>query len=91
LTAAARVIRGRILSFTDDPAVAGPRAHVLIDEGAVLVAEGKIEAVGEARDILARAPHGAIIDDHAGSFVMPGFIDAHVHYPQTQVIGLGRR
>jgi guanine deaminase len=87
LTAAARVIRGRILSFTDDPAVAGSRAHVLIDDGAVLVAKGKIEAVGEARDILARAQRGAIIDDHTGSFVMPGFIDAHVHYPQTQVIG----
>ena len=82
-----RIVRGRILSFTDDPAVAGSRAHVLIDDGAVLVAKGKIEAVGEARDILARAQRGAIIDDHTGSFVMPGFIDAHVHYPQTQVIG----
>jgi guanine deaminase len=87
LTATARVIRGRILSFTDDPAVSGSRAYSLIDDGAVLVAGGLIEAVGEARDILARAPRGALIDDHSGSFIMPGFIDAHVHYPQTQVIG----
>jgi guanine deaminase len=87
LTAAVRVIRGRILSFTDDPAVSGPHAHSLIDDGAVLVAAGKIEAVGEARDILASAPHGALIDDHSGCFITPGFIDAHVHYPQTQVIG----
>ena len=27
------------------------------------------------------------VDDHAGCLIMPGFIDAHVHYPQTQVIG----
>ena len=87
MTGPARVIRGRVLSFTDDPAESGSRAHVLIDDGAVLVAAGKIEAVGEARDILARAPEGALIDDHAGSFIMPGFIDAHIHYPQTQVIG----
>ena len=87
MTAEARIIRGRVLSFTDDPAVSGSRAYSLIDDGAVLVASGLIEAVGEARDILAHAPRGALIDDHSGSFITPGFIDAHVHYPQTQVIG----
>lgn len=87
MTGAARVIRGRILSFKDDPAESGSRAYSLINDGAVLVAGGLIEAVGEAHDILARAPEGALTDDHAGSFIMPGFIDAHVHYPQTQVIG----
>jgi guanine deaminase len=87
LSANARVIRGRILSFNDDPAVSGPSAHSLIDEGAVLVAAGRIEAVGRANDILPRAPEGALVDDHAGCLIMSGFIDAHVHYPQTQVIG----
>ena len=43
--------------------------------------------MGEARDILARAPDGAAVDDHSGALVMPGLIDAHIHYPQTQVIG----
>jgi guanine deaminase len=87
LSPAARIIRGRVLSFTDDPAVSGSRAYSLIDDGAVLVAGGLIEAVGEARDIFARAPPGAVVDDHSGLLIMPGFIDAHVHYPQTQVIG----
>ena len=87
MSAAHRLIRGRVLSFTDDPAESGSRAYSLIDDGAVLVAGGLIEAVGEARDILARAPAARLVDDHSGSFIMPGFIDAHVHYPQTQVIG----
>ena len=87
MSANARIIRGRVLSFNDDPAVSGPSAHSLIDDGAVLVAGGRIEAVGKASDILARRPEGALIDDHADSFIMPGFIDAHIHYPQTQVIG----
>ena len=87
MSAEARVIRGRVLSFIDDPAVSGSRAYSFIEDGAVLVAGGLIEAVGEAHDILGRAPPGAVIDDHAGSFIMPGFIDAHVHYSQTQVIG----
>jgi guanine deaminase len=83
----ARVIRGRVLTFTGDPADAGASARVYLEEGAVLVANQRIEAVGAARDILARAPPGAPIDDHSGSIVMPGLIDAHIHYPQTQVIG----
>ena len=53
LTANARIIRGRILSFTDDPAASGSSAHSVIEDGAVLVAGGLIEAVGEARDIFA--------------------------------------
>jgi guanine deaminase len=87
LSANARVIRGRVLSFTDDPAAGGSSAYRLIEDGAVLVAGGRIEAMGRARDILPRAPSGAPVDDHARSFIMPGFIDAHVHYSQTQVIG----
>jgi guanine deaminase len=87
VSATARVIRGRIVSFRDDPATTGPSARVYIEHGAVLVADGRIEAAGEARDILAKAPEGTLVDDHAGSLLMAGFIDAHIHYPQTQVIG----
>jgi guanine deaminase len=87
VSASARVIRGRIVSFTDDPATAGASARHYLEDGAVLAQDGRIEAVGEARDILASAPDGATVDDHSGSLIMPGFIDAHIHYPQTQVIG----
>jgi guanine deaminase len=87
LNTPSRVIRGRVLSFSDDPAASSSQAYSFIEDGAVLVAGGRIEAVGEARDILARAPPAAVIDDHSDLLIMPGFIDAHVHYPQTQVIG----
>ena len=82
-----RVIRGRIVSFTDDPATAGALARHYLEDGAVLAQDGRIEAIGEARDILASAPDGATVDEHSGSLIMSGFIDAHIHYPQTQVIG----
>jgi guanine deaminase len=87
LNLAARIIRGRILSFSDDPAESGSRVYSLIENGAVLVNGGLIEAVGEAPDILARASPGALIDDQTGCLITAGFIDAHVHYPQSQVIG----
>ncbi|THD48576.1 MAG: guanine deaminase [Bradyrhizobium sp.] len=83
----ARIIRGRLLSFRDDPRLAGADAWRLIDDGAILVENGAIAMVGEASVILKSAPPGAPIDDHRGKLVLPGFIDAHIHYPQTRVIG----
>jgi len=87
LSGRVRFIRGRILTFKDDPAAAGAAAHAYIEDGAVLMRDGRIEAAGEARDVLARAPKDAAVDDHSGCLVMAGFIDAHIHYPQTRVIG----
>ena len=49
-----RIVRGRILTFRDDPRLAGARAWRLIDDGAVSIRDGLIAAVGETRDILAR-------------------------------------
>ena len=83
----AHLIRGRILTFTDDPAAAGAAARRYVEDGAVLIQDGRIAAAGDARAVLARAPQGAAVDDHSGRLVMAGFIDAHIHYPQTRVIG----
>jgi guanine deaminase len=87
LSANARIIRGRVLSFGDDPAIVGASAYSLIEDGAVVLSAGIIAEVGEAGDVLPRASKDALVDDHAGCLIMPGFIDAHVHYSQTQVIG----
>jgi guanine deaminase len=81
----ARIIRGRILSFLDEPRLADAGALKIIEDGAVLVEDGRIAAVGEFGVIRARAP-GVAVDDHAGKLVMPGLIDTHIHYPQTRVI-----
>ena len=81
----ARIIRGRILTFVDEPRLAGAGALKLIEDGAVLVEDGKIAAVGDAPAIRARAP-GAALDDHSGKIISPGFIDTHIHFPQTRVI-----
>jgi guanine deaminase len=82
---AARILRGRIVSFLDDPRLAGPSALKIIEDGAVLIEAGRIAAVGEAAAIQARG-QGAEVDDYSGKLIMPGFIDTHIHYPQTRVI-----
>jgi guanine deaminase len=85
-SAPARIIRGRVLSFRDEPRLAGASALEIIEDGAVLVEGGRIAAVGDAATIRAQAP-GAELDDHTGKLIAPGFIDTHIHYPQTRVIG----
>ena len=82
-----RILRGRLLSFKDSPRRAGAAAFRYIEDGALRIEAGQIVEIGEARDVLGRAPAQAVIDDHRGRLILPGFIDAHIHYPQTRVIG----
>jgi guanine deaminase len=51
----------------------------------VLVEGGMIRAVGEADD-LRRAHPQARVTDYGDALISAGFIDAHVHYPQTAMI-----
>jgi imidazolonepropionase-like amidohydrolase len=58
---------GKILTMAGPPIV----------DGTLLIADGKIEAVGRRADI--PVPDGYQIVDHAQRFAMPGMIDAHSH------------
>ncbi len=53
--------------------------------GGIMIRNGLIEAVGNADDLRAAHP-GAKITDYGDALILPGFIDAHVHYPQTGII-----
>ena len=81
-----RVVRGRLLSFMDSLRSAGVAAYRYIEDGALRVEGGRIVEVGDAPDVLAHAPADAVVDDYRGRLVLPGFIDSHIHYPQTRVI-----
>ncbi len=81
-----RALRGRLLWFVGDPHEMGEAAHRYVEDGLVVVESGIIRAVGEAADLLATLPPDAEVVDHRPHLIMPGFIDAHLHMPQTQVI-----
>ena len=83
---ALRALRGRLLWFVDDPQTAGEAAHRFIDDGLLVIENGLVKAAGEARDLLRTLPADAEIVDHRPHLIMPGFIDAHIHMPQTQVL-----
>src|SRR5579883_1013677 len=80
-------IRGRLLSFLRQPHGAGDaQSYRYIDDGIILVESGRIAAVGPAAELATRLPAGAPVAHHPGALIMPGFIDPHIHFPQTQVI-----
>lgn len=75
---------GQTLRFTADPFEAGPEAAVHDSAGAIVVEEGRIAQVGGAGAL--RDGDYATITDHGQALLLPGFIDAHAHYPQTAMI-----
>jgi guanine deaminase len=82
-----RAIRGRLLTFLRAPNGAGDaESYRYIADGIVAVKGGRIEAVGPAGELMVRLPPGTPVERHADALILPGFIDPHIHYPQTQVI-----
>ena len=78
------ILRGRVLSFNRQPEEADDHAsYVYIEDGAVLVSDGLIKAVGPFADM----PADIKVTDHRPNLLMAGFIDTHNHFPQMQVIG----
>jgi imidazolonepropionase len=51
----------------------------IIEDGALLVRAGRIEAVGTRREIEPRIGAGCELVDAGGRIVLPGFVDAHAH------------
>ena len=81
----ADLLLGQVLSFSGDPFADGPSAARHDSHGAVLVEGGRITDVGPAPVLCARHP-AARLTDYGRALISAGFIDAHVHYPQTAII-----
>ena len=84
--AAERLILGQVLDFTGDPfAMPAESAVQFHRRGAIAIVAGRILAVGDAVSLRAAHPN-AVVQDMGEAVLLPGFVDAHVHYPQTAII-----
>jgi guanine deaminase len=72
-----QTLRGRVLSPQVDPG----RFELLPDALLTLEADGRIRAVEPAP---ADCP---VPETHPGAVWLPGFVDTHVHFPQTRKLG----
>ncbi len=84
--AAVTAIRGAFLDFTDDPFYVAESDSVrYVPDGLLVVSQGKVLAFG-AYDELCERYENISIAAYPDQLIVPGFIDLHVHYPQTGMI-----
>jgi guanine deaminase len=80
------LLLGQTLSFIDDPLTQGWEwSYRHTSRGAVLIDGGRIAAVGEADDLRAAYPD-VPVTNYGNALISAGFVDAHMHYPQTAII-----
>ena len=83
-----RVLRGAYLSYRGDPFAEPLAATVEYEsDGMIVMRDGRIVECGPASSVRDAVPDGAEVTRYDDSLILPGFIDCHVHYPQTQIIG----
>ena len=81
-------LRGAALTFDADPFEAGAGAMRHESDAVIAMAEGRITHFGAASQVLPQLEPGTPVRSTGSDrLILPGFIDCHVHYPQTQIIG----
>lgn len=78
------ILTGKILSFTGSPFDGAPTDAACLDE-ALLLRDGRIAAVGAFDRLHADHPQAHVIA-YPDKLITAGFVDAHVHFPQTAII-----
>jgi len=83
-----KAIRAAALTFTADPFLVGASAAMRYESDALIVFEnGVISDFGAYAEIKKTLSPTCEMTTYTDALVLPGFIDLHVHYPQTQIIG----
>ncbi|OUS31965.1 guanine deaminase ['Osedax' symbiont bacterium Rs2_46_30_T18] len=78
--------RSAILHSLGDPHTSGvENSYEYFEDGLLIIEQGIITHLGDASELLHRFPNIEVLQHH-NKLIVPGFIDTHIHYPQTGVI-----
>ena len=80
-----QLFRASLFDFTADPLKETP-CYRYYPDGALVVKNGYIRTVGEYKSVSSSFPQARLVD-YSGCLILPGFIDTHIHFPQTEMIG----
>src|SRR5262249_6221361 len=82
-------VRGAFFDFIDDPWKHIGREHEAArfhPDGLLVIEDGKIADYGAYEEVNKR--HRALeITEIRDRLIVPGFVDGHIHFPQTRVLG----
>ena len=85
---AKKAYRAAIVHSLADPAEVGVEAsYEYFADGLMLVKDGRIVALGNAEDLLATLADEVEVVTYDDALITAGFIDTHIHLPQTGMIG----
>jgi len=79
--------RASIFHLLDDPRFS-PDAYQFIEDGLLVVSDGKVLSVGEADQLLPTLPPGTEVIQHDQAVITPGFFDLHTHFPQLTTVAV---
>jgi len=86
MTSPVKAYRAAILHSIADPAVVGvEQSYEYFEDGLLVIENGQVANVGPAADLLPTL-QGVEITEYRDALITPGFIDTHIHYPQTGMI-----
>ncbi|RUR50415.1 guanine deaminase [Vreelandella populi] len=83
------LIRAELISFTRDPGDGNtpqPGSVEHYGDGLLWLKDQHIHAVGHFNELAQSLPEGYEVLDYRDKLIMPGFIDAHVHYVQLDIM-----
>ncbi|MEM9751204.1 MAG: amidohydrolase family protein, partial [Pseudomonadota bacterium] len=85
---ARRALRASIFHMTRRPAGPGDKdAYEYLSDGVLILDGVHIERVVPYAELTAEERRALIFEDLSGCLLTPGFVDAHVHFPQIGMIG----
>ena len=79
------IVRSEIFHTPQNPFEHSSALQHFVD-GALAIDNGRIAACGDYSEIRKSHPDAPVRDLRAG-FVLPGFIDTHIHFPQVRILG----
>ena len=86
MTSPVKAYRAAILHSIADPALVGDaQSYEYFEDGVLVVDNGQVAKVGHAKDLLPTL-NGVEVIEYRDALITPGFIDTHIHYPQTGMI-----
>ncbi|MCJ2376829.1 guanine deaminase [Vibrio sp. ZSDZ34] len=87
MTAQRKAFRASILHSIADPKdVSLEDSYQYYEDGLLVIENGLVQDIGAAKEVFARQPKGLPVTVYKDKLITAGFIDTHIHYPQTGMI-----
>ncbi|MBJ9986711.1 guanine deaminase [Acinetobacter sp. S40] len=83
------IVRGRFLDIQSLVTQAHQIAEQVryVEDGVLISENGQIKWFGKWQDAQPHLPENIEIQHYPEQLIVPGFIDTHIHYPQTEMVG----